>query len=269
MNLRLRLIVAFFVLSVVPLGAVTFYTYASNAAALREAAGHEAESLAGDLTQRMQLVTTQISERVEHLMDAHRETDGGTATAPEPTPGVQTLKPKAHPKLPSAPPEPVATTAVAPAQDSVAQALGEVAMILNNIEVRGWRPPPGGRGTPPPGVPTDGRGAPGGPGSQAGPGSNDRGFRGEGDRRSNAPGGPRLQPVASGTAIRTDARARGCASSGSTRTSITRGPAQGLGSPASGSASSDDGRRRHQCSAGSVGNATTGSTGRPSNRSER
>ena len=85
MNLRLRLIVAFFVLSVVPLGAVTFYTYASNAAALREAAGHEAESLAGDLTQRMQLVTTQISERVEHLMDAHRETDAGTATAAEPT----------------------------------------------------------------------------------------------------------------------------------------------------------------------------------------
>jgi len=137
MNLRLRLIVAFFVLSVVPLGAVTFYTYASNAAALREAAGHEAESLAGDLTQRMQLVTTQISERVEHLMDAHPETDGGTATAAEPTAAVPTLKPKARPKLPTAPPEPVATTAAAPAQDSVAQALGEVAMILNNIEVRG------------------------------------------------------------------------------------------------------------------------------------
>jgi hypothetical protein len=130
MNLRLRLIVAFFVLSVVPLGAVTFYTYASNAAALREAAGHEAESLAGDLTQRMQLVTTQISERVEHLMDVQRETDGGTATAAEPTAAVQTLKPKARPKLPTAPPEPVATTAAAPGHDSVAQALGEVAMIL-------------------------------------------------------------------------------------------------------------------------------------------
>ena len=49
MSLRLRLIVAFFFLSVVPLAAVTLYTYASNAAALREAAGHEAQSLAGDL----------------------------------------------------------------------------------------------------------------------------------------------------------------------------------------------------------------------------
>ena len=77
MSLRLRLIVAFFFLSVVPLGAVTFYTYVSNAAALREAAGHEAQSLAGDLSQRMQLVTTQISERVEHLMDVQREASPG------------------------------------------------------------------------------------------------------------------------------------------------------------------------------------------------
>ena len=195
MNLRLRLIVAFFVLSVVPLGAVTFYTYASTAAALREAAGHEAQSLAGDLTQRMQLVTTQISERVEHLMDVQRETDGGTATVAQPTAAVPPVKPKVRAKPVAAPPAPVATTAAAPAQDSVAQALGEVAMILNNIEVRGWRPPVGGRGPAPPGVPTDGRGGPGGPGSPAGPGSNDRGLRGEGDRRSNAPGGARSQPL--------------------------------------------------------------------------
>ena len=33
MNLRLRLIVAFFLLSVVPLAAVTLYTYTSNAKA--------------------------------------------------------------------------------------------------------------------------------------------------------------------------------------------------------------------------------------------
>ena len=39
MSLRLRLIVAFFLLSVVPLGAVTLYTYMSNARALREASG--------------------------------------------------------------------------------------------------------------------------------------------------------------------------------------------------------------------------------------
>ena len=142
-------------------------------------------------------------------------------------PPSRRVKPKARPKLRAAPPEPVATTAAAPAQDSVAQALGEVAMILNNIEVRGWRPPGGGRGTPPPGVPTDGRGGPGGPGSPAGPGSNDRGLRGEGDRRSNAPGGAAIAALASGTAIRACPRSRGCARSGSSRTPITRGTAEG------------------------------------------
>jgi len=69
MSLRLRLIVAFFFLSVVPLAAVTFVAYASNARAMREAAGREAELLAGELSQRMQVVTAQLSERVERLMD--------------------------------------------------------------------------------------------------------------------------------------------------------------------------------------------------------
>ena len=46
MSLRLRLIVAFFFLSVVPLAAVTLFTYASNVRATREAAGREAELLA-------------------------------------------------------------------------------------------------------------------------------------------------------------------------------------------------------------------------------
>src|SRR5688572_31651689 len=68
MNLRIRLIVAFFLLSVVPLGAVTFYTYASNASAMREAAGREAQLLAGELSERMRLVTAQLSQRFEQLM---------------------------------------------------------------------------------------------------------------------------------------------------------------------------------------------------------
>src|SRR6478672_4514878 len=114
MSLRLRLIVAFFFLSVVPLGAVTFYTYFSNAAALREAAGHEAQSLAGDLSQRMQLVTTQISERVEHLMDVQRE--AAQAAAPVRTAAV-------------APPAPAVTTAAGatakPAPATAAEATRE------------------------------------------------------------------------------------------------------------------------------------------------
>src|SRR5215510_1659354 len=69
MNLRLRLIVAFFLLSVVPLGAVTFYTSTSNATSMREAAGREAQLLAGELTDRMTLVTAQLSQRFVQLME--------------------------------------------------------------------------------------------------------------------------------------------------------------------------------------------------------
>ena len=162
MSLRLRLIVAFFFLSVVPLGAVTFYTYFSNAAALREAAGHEAQSLAGDLSQRMQLVTTQISDRVEHLMDVQREAQA-QAAQPARTAAVAPPAPTAAggPAKP-VPPTPAETTH----EDSVAAALGEVAMLLNNIEVRGLR-----QGGPPPGAPQgpgDGRGAGGGRGFRGG-----------------------------------------------------------------------------------------------------
>jgi serine phosphatase RsbU (regulator of sigma subunit) len=192
MNLRLRLIVAFFVLSVVPLGAVTFYTYASNAAALREAAGHEAQSLAGDLTQRMQLVTAQISDRVEHLMEVQHEADART-TAPVPrVAAVAPIKSATRPKAVSPPPPSAVASIPRPAQDSVAQALGEVAMILNNIEVRGMRPPGGGRGPLPPGVPADG-----GPGGPGGPPGFDRGSRGDRNRRGDAVGAPPapLSPV--------------------------------------------------------------------------
>src|SRR6187200_129882 len=79
MSLRLRLIVAFFLLSVVPLAAVTFYSYTSNLRALHVAAQHEAEMLTGELTQRMQVVTRQISDRVEGLIDMPMT--AGTATA--------------------------------------------------------------------------------------------------------------------------------------------------------------------------------------------
>src|SRR5687768_15318033 len=69
MSLRVRLIVAFFLFSVVPLAAVTFYSYTSNLRALHVAAQHETELLTGELTQRMQVVTAQVSDRVERLMD--------------------------------------------------------------------------------------------------------------------------------------------------------------------------------------------------------
>ena len=136
MNLRLRLIVAFFLLSVVPLGAVTFYTYASNASAMRDAAGREAELLADDLTERMKLVTAQLSQQFERLMEIP------AATQLEPTP-VSTAANGAHGATSGSDASPASdTNTAARAQEDeatrVAGQLGEVAILLNNIEVRGF-----------------------------------------------------------------------------------------------------------------------------------
>src|SRR3954469_5551166 len=169
MNLRVRLIVAFFLLSVVPLAAVTFYTYASNSRALHVAAQHEAEMLTGELTQRMQVVTTQIGDRVEHLMDMPMVTARATGTSgtskstPRQTVAARTESPAApaSPAPPAAPAAPVAAAAVdeAAIERQVAGTLGEVAMLLNNVEVRGL----GRRGAAPASAPApvDGLPAPG------------------------------------------------------------------------------------------------------------
>jgi serine phosphatase RsbU (regulator of sigma subunit) len=194
MSLRLRLIVAFFLFSVVPLVAVTFYSYTSNLRALQVAAQHETEMLTGELTQRMQVVTTQIGDRVGHLMDMpvpattavtgttgrirSANTSRSTRTVvARATPLPQGSGGQAAPNAPPAPASPakVAGAAVAAAIDpntmerQVAGALGDVAMLLNNVEVRGLgrgggRGPFPASGTPPPGaIPPGGGPFDGGP----------------------------------------------------------------------------------------------------------
>src|SRR3954470_8764814 len=177
MSLRVRLIVAFFLLSVVPLAAVTFYTYASNSRALHVAAQHEAEMLTGELTQRMQVVTTQIGDRVEHLMDMPMVTASATGTSgkakatPRRTVVARTEPPAApaSPAPPAAPAPAIAAVAVdeGAIERQVAGTLGEVAMLLNNVEVRGL----GRRGAAPAGVPApvDGLPGPSGAGAPATP----------------------------------------------------------------------------------------------------
>jgi serine phosphatase RsbU (regulator of sigma subunit) len=165
MNLRLRLIVAFFLLSVVPLGAVTFYTYATNAAAMREAAGREAELLAGELTERMKLVTAQLSQRFERLIEVPRPEPQPRRAASGAVESDERQSGRGRAALS------VAQSAMAAAAAAVADArvegakrlgaeLGEVAMLLNNVEVRDFgRGRFGGRG----GAPDSGRVGPGVP----------------------------------------------------------------------------------------------------------
>src|SRR5512145_1021618 len=88
----------------------------------------------------MQVVTARLSERVGHLIDV-AEARAATSQAVE----AAALRRAAEP--PVVPVEPT------PAPDTqVAQALGEMAMLLNNIELRGLRgprPPPDGQPRPP------------------------------------------------------------------------------------------------------------------------
>jgi serine phosphatase RsbU (regulator of sigma subunit) len=127
MSLRLRLILAFFLLSVVPLGALTFYVYQSNARALREAAGREAELLAGELTQRMQVVTARLTERAGYLIDLAASEEAADEAARRAV--AETIAESR-----------TAAASVGPAvDDAVAGTLGQLAMLLNNVELRDSR----------------------------------------------------------------------------------------------------------------------------------
>jgi len=169
MKLRTRLIVAFLVLSVVPLTAVTYFSYTSQVRALQDLATREADALSSDMTQRMQLVTAELSARVEQLADMNEPPVVHVAQRPEP----QSAAADSEPTRPAAPTTElgvvaeaaqVAATAVAsqPATSTerarVAEALGAAAMLLQTVEFQGMRggglrPPGRGRGTRPPQTP--------------------------------------------------------------------------------------------------------------------
>jgi serine phosphatase RsbU (regulator of sigma subunit) len=115
MSLRLRLIAVFFLMSVVPLGGLTFYTFMGNLAAARGAAEGEAQLLASELSQRMETVTDQLSQRMSQLIESAPAIADGSATDGQTT----------------------------------TDALSELSMLVNKIEVRGGRGrqgPGGGRG---------------------------------------------------------------------------------------------------------------------------
>jgi serine phosphatase RsbU (regulator of sigma subunit) len=146
MNLRIRLIVAFFLLSIVPLGTVTLYTYASNAAAMREAAGREAQLLAGELTDRMKLVMAQLSQQFEQLMEIPASARVQAPAAAAASAGLSATQ--AAPPAQPASPVPALDAAALGTETAarVAAELGEVAILLNNIEVFGFGRGRGGRG---------------------------------------------------------------------------------------------------------------------------
>ena len=82
MSLRTRLIIAFLVLSVVPLSAVTLIWYVSSVRTFERAAEREANDTARDIGRRMEMVTANVGRRMDRLFgeaigSGGRAPDGG------------------------------------------------------------------------------------------------------------------------------------------------------------------------------------------------
>jgi serine phosphatase RsbU (regulator of sigma subunit) len=69
MSLRTRLIIAFLILSIVPLSAVTLIWYVSSVRTFERVAQREATVTAADLGRRMEMVTANLGRRMDRLFD--------------------------------------------------------------------------------------------------------------------------------------------------------------------------------------------------------
>lgn len=76
MSLRTRLIIAFLLLSVVPLSAVTFFSYTSSVRAFEQAAQREATESATDVSRRMEMITADVGRRMDRLFVAGTGSSG-------------------------------------------------------------------------------------------------------------------------------------------------------------------------------------------------
>src|SRR5258708_28860322 len=74
MKLRTQLILAFLLLSVVPLSGVTVYSYVSSQRAFRRAVAVEAGALAEDMSSRLDAVAHQLSGRIARMRQRSRDT---------------------------------------------------------------------------------------------------------------------------------------------------------------------------------------------------
>src|SRR5687767_1343059 len=116
MSLRTRLIIAFLLLSVLPLSAVTVFSYQSQILAFEDAARREASQSATDIGRRMERITADVGRRMDRLFVSPPSSTGATGSssdmrgliAPmlgETAPLVERME--FHPSLPpEAPPPP-------------------------------------------------------------------------------------------------------------------------------------------------------------------
>jgi serine phosphatase RsbU (regulator of sigma subunit) len=141
MTLRTRLTIAFFAISVIPLAAVTLYSYYSSERALRRAAEQQAATMAAELGRRMEWVTTDLERRIDRAWPIPQ------------APAVPPAQAGSHPASPTAPPRQAAAKPTEPdVTGHVAAVLGDAAAMFESLEFMpgpsgGFPPPP-----PPPGA---------------------------------------------------------------------------------------------------------------------
>jgi len=119
MSLRSRLIVAFLLLSVLPLSAVTFFSYRSQIVAFERAAERESSQSAAEISRRVERITADIGRRMDRMFVAQVATAGSAGTPP----GVR---------------------------DRIAPMLGDTAALVERVEFHPAIPP---QAAPPPGFP--------------------------------------------------------------------------------------------------------------------
>ena len=76
MSLRARLIVAFLLLSVLPLSAVTLFSYISSVRAFERVAQRDATQSATDVSRRMEMITADVGRRMDRLFVAGTASQG-------------------------------------------------------------------------------------------------------------------------------------------------------------------------------------------------
>jgi serine phosphatase RsbU (regulator of sigma subunit) len=92
MSLRTRLIIAFLLLSVVPLSAVTLLSYLSSVRAFEAAAQREAIESATEVSRRMEMITADVGRRMDRLFVAGTSAGPGTSN-PDPEMVRQSVAP--------------------------------------------------------------------------------------------------------------------------------------------------------------------------------
>ena len=166
MTLRSRLTLAFFTIAVIPLSAVTLFSYWSSERALKRAAEQQAAGMAAELGRRMEWVTTDLERRMDRVwpMPEEQLAQAHPGRAEVRVGGQSGVTGKPGAPAPSAPVAP-------PAPDMaghLASVLGDAAPMIESLEIMPGRTPrvpgtpsaPGSLAPPPPPPPGGHRAAP-------------------------------------------------------------------------------------------------------------